>query len=195
MSGADAAAGLPWTRWVVRRMRGLPGYRIVRRRVLARLRTSSMAREIVRRVWGPPRVSTKRGPLPGAKFPQAGVLVTGRNVERLPVAVICLLGLREETVGGVIDQIARCQLLSAGFRPVLVFDGPHLGTARRFGYVAELLVPEEAWSFPDQEWDDYAAQRLASIRCTYAASLTVSVGEEGLTQGARVILRSLAPLT
>ncbi len=182
---------LSWARAGMRRARRLPGYRTVRRQVLGRIQRSGTARELMGRVF---EISAERGSATPMirDFPPAGRLLAGRGVAELPVAVVSLVGVPAETVGEVVDEIARIQVLTAGFRPVFVLDGPQLGSPRRYGYVAEMIVPASEWSFPDQDWGGYAAARIASITQTYAAQLTMAVPATGLDLGCSLLLRSLS---
>ena len=156
MSGDDnKPATLTWARAGMRQARRLGAYRTVRRQVLGRIQGSSTARELMHRVFeisAVPGFNTRIIP----DCPPPGRLLTGREAATLPVAVISLLGVPAETVDEVVDDIARLQVLTAGFRPIFVLDSPHLGSPRRYGYVAELIVSAADWSFADQDWEQIA---------------------------------------
>ncbi len=187
----DKPETLAWARAGMRQARRLRAYRIVRRQVLGRVQRNSTARELVNRVFeisDAPGSNTQVIP----DCPPAGRLLAGRGVATLPVAVISLVGVPDGTVDEVVDEIARLQVLTAGFRPIFVLDGPQLGSPRRYGYVAEMLVSASAWNFPDQDWEKYAAARISSITATYGAQLTMAVPASGLDRGSAVVLQSLA---
>lgn len=191
MSGDQTKpATLTWARAGMRQARRLRAYRTVRRQVLGRIQRSGTARELMHRVFeiaAVPGFNTRIIP----DCPPPGRLLTGRGAEILPVAVISLLGVPGGAVDDIVDDIARLQVVTAGFRPIFVLDGPYLGSPRRYGYVAEMVVSAADWSFADQDWEEYAAARMAAITATYGAQLTLAVPVTGLDLGATVVLRSL----
>ena len=172
---------------LVRRARRLPGYRWLRRNAVGRIRRSETAREVVNRVFAGSGSGSRRIP---RRFPHAGNLLDGLGVDQLPVAVISLIGVPNEKVGEVIDDIARLQILSASFRPVFVMDCPKLDSPRRYGYVAELLIAPSEWAFPDIRWSSYAAERLSDIVQRYEASIAVTVPPSGMTESVRLMLEA-----
>ncbi len=186
----NAPGTLAWARAGMRQARRLRAYRTVRRAVLGRIQRNHTARELMNRVF---EISAEPGSntpvIPDC--PPAGRLLAGRGVTTLPVAVISLVGVPGHLVDEVVDEIARLQVLTAGFRPIFVLDGPQLGSPRRYGYVAEMIVSASAWNFGDQDWEEYAAARIASITATYGARLTMAVPATGLDRGNTVVLRSL----
>lgn len=177
-------------RKVIRGARRFPAYRAVRGKVLRRLRNSATTRELVDRAFGP------RYPQDGedgkANYPPVGRLVAGRDTDLLPVVVLSLIGVSQERTHDVVEEVARVQLLTAGFRPVFVLDGPQLSVVRRYGYAAELLIPAVEWGVEDELWEDYAASRVAAIHRTYGAVLAVGLSCEGLSPGDMVLLRSVS---
>lgn len=174
----------PKVRKAGRYVRRLPGYRYARRAILPRIRQSPSARSLVKRVFDVD--GTQTAPLDVA----AGTVIGGVGTERLPVVVVLMLGVPAERVEPVADEIARLQLLTAGFRPVLVMDTPQFGAARRYGYPAELLIHRDAWTDGHQPWDEYVRFRLGRIIGTYRSSATVTVGPEGLDDTNRLVLLS-----
>lgn len=176
----------PRVRKAGRYVRRLPGYRYARRAILPRIRQSHSARLLVKRVFDVD--ASQDTPLDVAP----GNVVGGVGAERLPVVVVLLFGVPAERVESIVDEIARLQLLTAGFRPVIVMEVPELGAARRYGYPTELLMSRDGWA-DEQPWDEYARQRLGRIITAYRSAATVAVGPDGLDDTARLILASCAP--
>lgn len=174
-------------RRVMRHMRRIPGYRYARRTVVPRIRDSATARAVVHRLFA---VDAKQH-TPLDVTP--GRLLAGVGTERLPVVVVLLLGLPGERVREVVDELAELQVLTAGFRPVVVMDVPELAAARAYGYPAELLLTEDGWAHPTQRWDDYLRSTLATIFAAYRSTASVTVGPDGLTRVDTLLLSSLAP--
>ncbi|NEE04099.1 hypothetical protein [Phytoactinopolyspora halotolerans] len=180
-------ASNPRVRKAGRYVRRLPGYRYARRALLPRIRQSSSARSLVKRVFDVDAAQT--APLDVAP----GNVLGGVGTERLPVVVVLMLDVPAERIGPIVDEIARLQLLTAGFRPVLVLDRPQLSAVRRYAYPSELLISRDHWADEYQSWTEYAQQRLGRIITTYRSSATVVVGPEGLDEANRMILSSCAP--
>lgn len=176
-------------RRIVRRARRAPGYRRLRRKVLTALRQSDLAREIVARVFGTP--SARRRALPQS-YPPAGNVIAGYGTDHLPVVVIVMIDVDQSAIDGIIDDIARLQILGAGFRPVIVLDQPRLDSVRRFGYAVELVIAQERWIREQGDWRSYAAQRLADIAQRYNAKSTLAITGRSLSDSHWVLLSSLA---
>ena len=177
--------------------RRVPGYRWVRRRAVPRIRQSAAARALAYRLFA---MESHKSTQPAAPLElAAGHLLAGLGTERLPVILISLVGLPEdiedsaagECIDAVIDEVAECQLLGAGFRPVFLLDTPAFGRARSYGYVVELVTPRSAWLGDPADWSEYLAGRVASITATYGVSTMITVGLNGLDDVARGVLRSL----
>lgn len=179
----------PWARTVARHARRVPGYRKLRSEVLPRIRASRTAREVASRVFD---FDTK--PDRSAVFLSAGNLLAGRGLDNLPVVIVSLVGVPRDRIAGVVEEVARIQVLTAGFRPVFVLETPELGAVRRYGYPVELLIEPSAWSVADQAWEEYACARLASVKRTYQASSLVAVPSSGLGVSGRLLLQSLDTL-
>jgi hypothetical protein len=176
--------------------RRMPGYHWVRRRAVPRIRRSSAARALAYRLFtaGARGSAHVEAPLELA----AGRLLTGLGTERLPVILLNLVGLTNDTgtnasseqvVEAVIDEVAEMQLLGAGFRPVFLLDVPAFSRARCYGYLAELVMPRTAWSGESGDWSDYVAARIASMTRTYGVSAMITVGPHGLDEAALGALR------
>lgn len=168
-------------------MRRMPGYRYARRAVLPRIRQSTGARSLVKRVFDVD--AAQPAPLDVA----AGNVIGGVGTERLPVVVVLLLGIPAERIERLVDEIAQLQLLSAGFRPVIVMEVPALAAARRYGYPVELLITADDWRDVHQSWETYARLKLARILNTYRSAATVTIREDGIDEASRLILTSCAP--
>jgi hypothetical protein len=177
--------------------RQMPGYRWVHRRAVPRIRQSAAARALAYRLFA----MDSRGSAAPAEAPlelAAGGLLAGLGTEQLPVILLSLVGLADGSadnaatstvVDAVIDEVAECQVLGAGFRPVFLLDTPTFSRARSYGYVVELLTPRTAWPGELADWSDYVAARVASMTTTYGISSMITVGPDGLDDVARGVLR------
>ncbi|AYY11930.1 hypothetical protein EF847_03600 [Actinobacteria bacterium YIM 96077] len=174
----------PKVRKAGRYVRRLPGYRYARRALLPRIRQSPSVRSLVKRVFDVD--ASQSVPLDVAP----GNVLGGVGTERLPVVVILMLGIPAERAEPVVDEIAQLQLLTAGFRPVIVLDTPAFAAPRRYGYPAELLIAKDHWADANQTWDEYARSRIGRIIATYRCSATISAGPDGLDDTDRLILTS-----
>lgn len=177
--------------------RRMPGYRWVRRRAVPRIRQSAAARTLAYRLFamGPRASAPVETPFELA----AGRLLAGIGTERLPVILLSLVGVADglgdsaatsEVVDTVIDDVAECQLLGAGFRPVFLLDTAAFNRARSYGYLVELVTPRTAWLGEPAAWSEYVAARVASMMTTYGVSAMITVGPDGLDDVARGVLRS-----
>ena len=123
-----------------------------------------------------------------------GSLLGGVGTERLPVVAVIALDTRPAAVHDLVDDIARIQLLTAGFRPVFVLTTPDLAPVRHYGYVAELLISEPDWPHPYLRWQDYRDERVNTVVHRYRTSATVAAGPNGLDATARTVLAALGPV-
>lgn len=171
--------------WVKR----VPGMQLTRRRMLRAVRSSPAMRSLVRQVYAVDTAS----PVPVDVAP--GNLLGGVGTEALPVVLVVVIGADTETVEVTVDEVARLQLLGAGFRPVFVTDTPAFAATRRYGYPVELLTgpPTGSVTGRDAAWDEYARERVALLFATYRASASVTLGPDGLDKPARLVLSSLRP--
>lgn len=165
----------------------IPGVQTARRRVLRSVRNNPSARSLVRKVFAVEANSL--APLDVAP----GRVLGGVGAESLPVTLVVIVGADADTVARTVDEVAQLQLMSAGFRPVIVTDRPVFDATRRYGYPCELLVDRESWDSATQRvtWDEYARSRLSLLTATYRATASVTVGSHGLDQSARLVLNSL----
>ncbi|PSK91719.1 hypothetical protein CLV30_13420 [Haloactinopolyspora alba] len=170
----------------MRHVRKLPGYRYARRTMVPRIRNSTTARAVVHRVFDID--ADQHTPLDVG----AGNLISGVGRERLPVVVVVLLGVHDHQVDDIVREIAELQVLTGGFRPVVVMDTPRLGAARTWGYPAELLTDESSWTHESQSWDEYVCETLASVFATYRSTASLIIGPDGLSRADRLLLNGLA---
>lgn len=172
---------------IIRRARRVPGYTRLRRSMLRRLRSSGLLKEVVSRIYSEGTKDERRIP---RTYPPPGNLLRGLGTESLPVVVVSLVSIPENSIDEIVDEIARIQLMSAAFRPVFVMDAAHLDSARRYGYAGELLLPSSPWPFPGVRWIDYATNRVAEIHRRYDAIISIAVPPEGVPEAARLLLQS-----
>src|SRR5919106_4674078 len=131
------------------RIRRLPGMDVARRKLPALLRRNQALRSMVRRLYA----IDASAPVPSDVT--AGKLLDGIGTESLPVVLVMTLGADRDTIADLVDEVARLQLATAGFRPVFVIDVPAFGEFRRYGYSVELLLPADPWDGPGT-WEEYA---------------------------------------
>lgn len=179
----------PSRRHVARIIRRVPGYRYARRSVLPRVRASPSAQSLVKRVFDID--AEQAAPLDV----EAGNLLGGVGVERLPVVAVIMISVPSDRIGDVVDDVARLQVLTAGFRPVFVMDTPMFGATRRYGYPVEFLTARSSWDDSPDSWGEYAGSRIRSVIATYRTSATVSVHPSGLDENGRLLLGSLGGMT
>lgn len=165
--------------------RRLPGAGVAQERIPQLLRRSRAFRAIVRRAYAVD--GSVRAPVDVA----AGRVLHGSGTESLPVVLIVMLDADESTIDGTVDEVARIQLLSGGFRPVFATDTPAFAAMRRLGYPAELLIPANEWTNSEMTWQEYARRTLALMFDGYQATASVTLGAEGLNSAARSVLGSL----
>lgn len=174
MSSTDPLAPM------ARLARRVPGYPFARRVLVPRIRGNAVFKAIAHRLWVTEVTADGRG----ADL-TAGNLLAGVGLQVLPVVMFVLGELPETQLEPVVDEIARIQLLTAGFRPVLFLSRPDFGAARKYGYAAE-LTPLAAADEPDR------VRYWERIRHAYGTALVCEVAEGGLTPTQRAFLLSLA---
>lgn len=172
----------------VRRVRSVPAAEAAAVRVVTRVRDSGLARKAVSRAFDIDVTGVG-----GTVFLGSGHLLAGAGLENLPVVVLSLVGTPAEEVAPQLDAVAREQVLTAGFRPVVVLDSDHLALVRGYGWPVELVITEADWLAADGAWGDYLEHRLQQIRRDYQASALLPLGAgHALTH---TYLRSLGPAT
>lgn len=185
MSAARGGRGRYRLAAVARVVRRVPGGARLAGATAQRVRSSPALREALSRLLE----LDARGGAPS--FLAGGHLLTGLGVENLPVVVIDLVGLPAEELPTAITAVAREQLLTGGFRPVvLTDDGAGLGAARNYGYAAELVISETSWT-QASPWGEYVADRIASIMRFYPASWTVRIADASRVEESLTMLRAL----
>ena len=174
-------------RRLVKVTRRVPGYRRLRRLVLLRIQQSTIVRALVKQVF--PLQATMTAPVDVTP----GRVITGDGTRALPVIAVVMVGLPDEKVYAVVDEVAELQLLGAGFRPVLISDSPILSAALQFGYPLELLVSEQKWLRDGQgSWIGYVGSRISLAVSAYRASLVVHATVAGLDGITKAMLDSLS---
>ena len=196
MSQGDRAARARRQR-VARWARRTPGYRAAVEHVLPAVRRSATLTDVVWRVFMPQHgVGTLPVPLHGGRH------LTGRDTPLLPVVGVLGVGLSDEQVEALVEQVAGLQRVERSFRPLLVLDRPAFAAARRHGYVVELVVPRDAWADHPQSaarppadrtsWEDYLGRRLADIVDHYQLWHLARAGADGLDPLDATVLRAVA---
>lgn len=154
---------------LARRVRANPAAERLAGRVAGRLRDSRTAREVVSRVFG---LDVGVG---GAVFLSAGRLIAGHGLDNLPVVLVSLVGTADDDVPGTLERVAQEQVLTGGFRPVVLLDSDHFAEVRTYGFPVDFVVPQRAWTSTDTSWTDYFRERLQHMRRTYGAAVLVEL--------------------
>lgn len=142
-----------WARWV----RRVPGYLLLHRELLPRVRRSPLLNDLAARVFTPDRGPGEVDvPLHGGRY------LEGPDLSLLPVVAVVATGLSPRDAAALLDDVAAAQRQTAAFRPVLVLDQPLFTHARHHGFVLEVVLPQEAWTGPGS-WTDHVATRVASV--------------------------------
>lgn len=163
---------------VVRRVRRMPRAEQTALKVATALRGNQLARTAVSRTF-----DMDLEGIGGTVFLHGGTLLAGQGLDNVPVVVLSLIGTPEEDVPERLAQIGQEQLLTAGFRPVLVVDGDHFAAIRPYGWPVELVLSQDRWdqeeSLQDETgWDAYLVRRLQEIRRNYRAAALLEFGPE-----------------
>ncbi|SOC58094.1 hypothetical protein [Ornithinimicrobium cerasi] len=174
--------------------RRAPGYRTAVDRVLPAVRRNATLTDVVFRVFLPRHGV---GTLPVPLVP--GRHLSGRDTALLPVVGVVGLGLSEDQVGSLVEEVATLQRAERSFRVLLVLDRPAFALARSHGYAVEVLVPQAAWAghpqgtSPPVPWEDYLGRRLADVLDHYQLwHLARSTPEGHLDPLDEVLLRNVA---
>lgn len=171
MSASPASRAARLAQNVVRRVRANPTAERVGGRVAGRVRDSRTAREVVSRVFD---LDLTVG---GSVFLSAGRLLGGQGLDNLPVVLVLLVGAADDDVPELLEKVAQEQVLTGGFRPVVVLDSDHFGAVRQYGWPVDFVVPQGAWTDPDVAWRDYLRERLRAMRRGYGAVALVELGD------------------
>ncbi|NLG22391.1 MAG: hypothetical protein GX555_13290 [Actinomycetales bacterium] len=178
---------------VVRRARRVPKAEEAALKVATALRGNQLARTAVSRAF-----DMDLEGIGGTVFLDGGTLLAGQGLDNVPVVILSLVGTPDDLVPERLEEIGQEQLLTAGFRPVLVVDGDHFGAIRRYGWPVELVLSEAQWdadeSLRDEAgWEAYLVRRLQEIRRNYRAAALLEFGPEH--PWTLTYLRSLGPAT
>ncbi|WP_454084904.1 hypothetical protein [Georgenia sp. Marseille-Q6866] len=173
MSASPASRAARLAQNVVRRVRANPTAERVGGRVAGRVRDSRTAREVVSRVFD---LDVTVG---GSVFLSAGRLLGGQGLDNLPVVLVLLVGAAADDVPELLEKVAQEQVLTGGFRPVVVLDSDHFGAVRQYGWPVDFVVPQSAWTDPEVAWRDYLRERLRAMRRGYGAVALVELTEPG----------------
>ncbi|USQ76316.1 hypothetical protein [Ornithinimicrobium cryptoxanthini] len=177
---------------VARQVRRVPAAESVALRALTGLRESQLAREVVSRT-----MDLDEG-VGGTVFVAAGHQLAGQGLDNVPVVILSLVDAPPAQLPDLLEEIAREQLLTGGFRPVLVVSGDHFTAVREFGWPVELVLDEATWHAEEQVadedgWAAYLERRLQQLRRHYQAVALMPFGpEHPMTM---TYLRSLGPAT
>lgn len=142
-------------------------------RIIGRIRTSTTARKVVSRVF-----DFETSPDASTVFLSSGNVLGGEGRDNLPVVLVSLLGGSDEVVAARLEQLAQEQLLTAGFRPVILIDADHFAAVREYGWPVEHVFSRTKWVEGQAAWDDYLARRLRQLRIGYSARAVVDLVNE-----------------
>ena len=176
---------------IVRRARRVPRLEAAALRVADVLRDNQLARTAVSRAF-----DMDLEGIGGTVFVEGGNLLSGQGLDNVPVVILSLVGTPPELVGERLEQIGREQLLTGGFRPILVIDGDHFAAVREFGWPIELVLSRAQWDADElvrdeSGWEAYLTRRLQAIRRNYRAAALLEFGPEH--PWTMTYLRSLGP--
>ncbi|MEE6283154.1 hypothetical protein [Georgenia sunbinii] len=155
-----------------RRARRLPVGQKSAGRLAVRLRSSRTARTVVSRMF-----DFDDAGLGGTSFLAAGNVIGGLGLDNLPVVLVSLVGAAPRDVPALLERVAQEQVLTGGFRPVIVLDSDHFAEVRQYGYPVDFVVPQSAWTDTTTAWPAYFRDRLRSMRRGYSAVGLVDLRE------------------
>lgn len=178
MSVTRSRSGAIVTRLVSKTIRA-PWARHAAGRMAERLRGSTTARKVVSRAFDIDVIGAG-----GTIFLSAGNVIAGQGLDNLPVILVSTIGADPDAVPGLIEWVAEEQVLTGGFRPVVILDTDRFGEARQYGYPVEYVLPRTVWHGPPDSWDDYLAARVAALRRFYQAAGIVNLASPGWFNGA-----------
>jgi hypothetical protein len=169
----------------------IPGYRTLSRRLVPTMSRSAAGR----RMLSLARVGLGRGS-EGGVLPSIGITAGAHlgtaESERLPILAVLALECPDDTLAEALDRLATAQVLTGGFRVLVVSDRPVFGVTRRHGYPLELLPDRAGLATvePDADWDDTVLRRVQGIVRDYGVRAVVPV--QGLTAAPWTAVLALA---
>jgi hypothetical protein len=112
----------------------------------------------------------------------AGAHLRSPGTATLPIVALLALDCPEKVLSETLDRIATAQVLSGGFRVLVVSDRPVFAVTRKHGYPLELLVSQQdlATAQPGADWDDYVLGQVRDIVRDYGVRAVVPV--QGLVE-------------
>lgn len=156
---------------LARRARTLPVGQETAGRFAGRLRASRTARTVVSRMF-----DFDDSGIGGTVFLGAGRLLGGLGLESLPIVLVSLVDTAPDDVPALLEQVAQEQVLTGGFRPVLLIDADHFAAVRQYGWPVEHVVARTDWDGDDDTWRAYLADRVRRMRRDYSAAGMVDLG-------------------
>lgn len=171
---------------LARYVRATPGVGAMLGPAVSYLRRNNLLTDIVWRVFDPGRGAGQ------SIFPfHPGRYVCGRDVARLPIVGVVGTGLTDAEADELLNQLAELQHRLRSFRPLLVLDRPIFATARRHGFVLEVLTSAAAWPGSSSTWATHVGARIASIIEDYRLWTVLTVAQGRLAPVDIAILESL----
>lgn len=161
--------------------RRLPGYSRLRRVLVPLVRGNDVLRRVAERLWL--TAGEQRFDGSGTDI-TAGNLLDGIGRNTLPVVLIDARGLAADALSAVVEEIAELQLLTAGFRPVIIQSHADFSAVRRYGYPAEMMNHDREAGVPGPTW--------TFVHRAYRTALVLDVTEPRLSDKHRGLLLSFA---
>jgi hypothetical protein len=111
----------------------------------------------------------------------AGVHLRSPETAALPIVALLALDCPDKVLADSLDRLATAQVLSGGFRVLVISDKPVFPVTRKHGYPLELIVSQQdlATAAPDADWEDFVLGQVRGIVRDYGVRAVVPV--QGLT--------------
>jgi hypothetical protein len=158
----------------------IPGYRTLAGRLVPTMTRTAAGRRLLSLA----RVGLGRGS-EGGVLPSIGITAGAHlgtaESDRLPILAVLTLDCADDELAAALDRLATAQVLTGGFRVLVIADRPVFGVTRRHGYPLELLPDRVhlAALEPGTDWDDAVLRRVQGIVRDYGVRAVVPV--QGLT--------------
>lgn len=166
--------------------RRIPGYSRVRRLLVPLVRGNDLLRSIAERLW----LTPERRHDGSSSDITPGNLIDGLGARSLPVILIDARGLAGDDLVAVVDEIAELQLLTAGFRPVIVQSHADFGAVRRYGFPVEMM--DETDHNQDRSQVPVPSPTWEALRAAYGTALMLELSQAELSDMHRSLLLSFA---